>query len=123
MLAWWLIFSGTCRLSKACRKFGLRALPVDIANYDLTDQQQYKTLVEVLHVEKDFIVHLTVRHVVALRQEHVAERWLGSLSICSPSHFVAMTIQMVFQCWVKRSKGGLTVQTPLTKLQRTYSFC
>lgn len=61
------IFSGTCRLSKACRKFGLRALPVDkdpnraesctVASYDLADQQQYKTLVEVLTAEKQSLVH------------------------------------------------------------------
>ena len=61
------IFSGSCRLSKACRKFGLRALPIDkdprraencaVANYDLSDPQQYATLVEVLKAEKDAIVH------------------------------------------------------------------
>ena len=61
------IFSGSCRLSKACRKFGLRALPIDkdprraencaVANYDLSDPQQYATLVEVLTAEKDAIVH------------------------------------------------------------------
>ena len=51
-------FSGTCRPSKACRKYGLRALPVDkdlkraehcaVANYDLTDPERYATLVTVL---------------------------------------------------------------------------
>ena len=61
------IFAGTCRLSKACRKFGLRALPVDkdpnraesctVASYDLTDRQQYETLVEVLTAEKQSLVH------------------------------------------------------------------
>ena len=61
------IFSGTCRLSKACRKYGLRALPVDkdprraehctVANYDLTDAEQYKTLVAVLEAEKEMLVH------------------------------------------------------------------
>ena len=61
------IFSGTCRLSKACRKYGLRALPVDkdpkraescaVASYDLTDRQQYETLVEVLTAERESLVH------------------------------------------------------------------
>ena len=61
------IFSGSCRLSKACRKLGLRALPIDkdpkraescaVANYDLSDPQQYSTLVEVFHAERESIVH------------------------------------------------------------------
>ena len=61
------IFAGSCRLSKACGKLGLRALPIDkdprraescvVANYDLTDAQQYSTLVEVLHAERKFLVH------------------------------------------------------------------
>ena len=60
-------FSGSCRLSKACRKLGLRALPIDkdpkraescaVANYDLSDPQQYSTLVEVLHAERESIIH------------------------------------------------------------------
>ena len=65
MLVWLWIFSGSCRLSKACRKLGLRALPIDkdpkraescaVANYDLSDPQQYSTLVEVLHAERESI--------------------------------------------------------------------
>eukprot|EP00435_Cladocopium_sp_Y103_P067691 s116_g30.t1 len=60
-------FSGTCRLSKACRKLGLRALPIDkdprraercvVGNYDLSDPQQYQTLVNVLHAERFSLVH------------------------------------------------------------------
>jgi len=62
-----VFLAGSCRLRKACGKLGLRALPIDkdpkraescvVENYDLTDPQQYSTLVEVLHAEKDFLVH------------------------------------------------------------------
>ena len=61
------IFSGSCRLSKACRKTGIRALPIDkdpkrvescaVANYDLLDPQQYSTWVEVLHAERESMIH------------------------------------------------------------------
>ena len=52
---------------KPAGKLGLRALPIDkdpkraescaVANYDLSDPQQYSTLVEVLHAERESIIH------------------------------------------------------------------
>ena len=64
------IFAGTARLSKHAREAGFRVLPVDktaarssqiyIAQYDITDPCQFKSLLQVLESEKDLIaaVHL-----------------------------------------------------------------
>lgn len=64
------IFAGTARLSKHAREAGMRVLPVDkttarssqiyIAQYDITDQQQFESLMQVLASEADRIaaVHL-----------------------------------------------------------------
>ena len=64
------IFAGTARLSKHAREAGMRVLPVDktnarssqiyIAQYDITDQHQFESLMQVLASEMDHIaaVHL-----------------------------------------------------------------
>jgi hypothetical protein len=64
------IFAGTARLSKHAREAGMRVLPVDkttarssqiyIAQYDITDQHQFESLMQVLASEADRIaaVHL-----------------------------------------------------------------
>ena len=61
------IFAGTGRLSFACRQLGLRALPIDkdpkraekviSANFDVTDADQLQRLLELVHAEKDNIIH------------------------------------------------------------------
>ena len=61
------IFSGTCRLSKACRGLGLQALSVDkdvtrsenavVAKYDLCDPGQLGTLVKLVRMEHHRLVH------------------------------------------------------------------
>ena len=61
------IFSGTCRLSKACRGLGLQALSVDkdvtrsenavVAKYDLCDPAQFGTLVKLVRLEHHRLVH------------------------------------------------------------------
>ena len=61
------IFSGTCRLSKACRGLGLQALSVDkdvtrsenavVAKYDLCDPGQFGTLVKLVRMEHHRLVH------------------------------------------------------------------
>ena len=100
-------FLGTCRLSKACRKFGLRALPVDkdsgraecctVASYDLTDRQQHETLVEVLTAEKKALVyaHCAPRCVTASRAR--GRRMHGVPLHCSRGHSVAMNFQTAFR--------------------------
>ena len=60
-------FSGTCRLSKACRGLGLQALSVDkdvtrsenqvVAKYDLCDPGQFGTLVKLVQLERHRLVH------------------------------------------------------------------
>ena len=62
------IFAGTARLSKHARDAGFRILPVDktssrssqmhIAQYDLTDKDQFDALLQVLHSEKRRIAAL-----------------------------------------------------------------
>ena len=61
------VFSGTCRLSSACKRTGLRVLPIDkdpqrsenmvVANFDLTNPDQFSSLKDLIGVEKEFIVH------------------------------------------------------------------
>ena len=61
------IFSGTGRLSFACRQLGLRALPIDkdpkraektiSVNFDVTNPDQLQRLLELVHAEKDNIIH------------------------------------------------------------------
>ena len=61
------VFSGTGRLSLACRQAGLRSLPIDkdpkgaenvlSANFDLTDPQQFESLLELVRAEKGALIH------------------------------------------------------------------
>ena len=61
------VFSGTCRLSSACKRTGLRVLPIDkdpqrsenmvVANFDLTNPDQFSSLKDLIGVEKEFKVH------------------------------------------------------------------
>ena len=60
-------FLGACRLSGPCKRVGLRALPLDkdpqrsenmvAANFDLANPSQFSSLRDLIHVEKEFIIH------------------------------------------------------------------
>ena len=108
------IFPGTCRLSKACRKYGLRALPVDkdpkraehcaVATYDLTDPEQHTTLVAVLQAKKYMLVHAYCAPICGT--DSLAFHYTNNRSLS-----VVTTTQTVFQILVTLSAIDLTVQT------------
>ena len=61
------IFAGSCRLTKACRRVGLRALGIDkdpkraenetVAVYDVCDPDQLQALLAVIECEKTRLAH------------------------------------------------------------------
>jgi hypothetical protein len=113
-------FSGTCRLSKACRKYGLRALPVDkdpkraehcaVATYDLTDPEQHTTLVAVLQAKKYMLVHAHCAPICGT--DSLAFHYTNNRSLS-----VVTTTQTVSQISVTLSAIDLTVQTGRTRPQ------
>ena len=61
------VFAGSCRLTKACRKAGLRALGIDkdpkraenetVAVYDICEPDQLQALLTVIDCERSQLVH------------------------------------------------------------------
>ena len=127
------IFSGSCRLSKACRRFGLRALPIDkdpkraencaVANYDLSDPQQYATLVEVLTAERESIVHAHCAPSCGTASRARGRKVAGVPMHSSLSPYVVMISLMAFRRFQNGTKPEWIVQMLHTRPWPSFWRC